>query len=164
MAFALPLAMLAAAPQANAQRKNYTAHDLPANQMVTPDQLPPIAANPAAANLPAPAQGLKMPAPRPDHHLNKAAKFEHKMVKEEREINEDYNEALEKISRSTFSNSNKELLKKQANENKNLALRQLNERKELLTRHMKTRESIRSEIYADKANRKAVKEIMDILD
>lgn len=87
----------------------------------------------------------------------------HWLEKEKREIDEDYNEALYKIKKSQLSEDAKELLKKQAEENRDFAVEQAEDRADLMKKHREAREEYRDEIMRDKANRKAVKEVMDIL-
>ena len=57
----------------------------------------------------------------------------------------------------------KELLRDQAEENRSLALEQAEDRAELMKKHKAAREEYRDEFMKDKSNRKAVKEVMNIL-
>ncbi len=79
------------------------------------------------------------------------------------EINEDYAKALKKIDASSFSAEQKELLKKQAMENKELSLQQAEVRSKLMQQQADARRAadMRSAMN-DKANRKAVKKVMNI--
>lgn len=85
------------------------------------------------------------------------------LEKQNQEIDEDYNEAIEKIGKSSFSNDQKDVLANQAKANKELALKQANERKELLMKQMEARKEMKATMKAEKANRKAVKEVNKIL-
>ena len=94
----------------------------------------------------------------------KDAKIKHWMSEETNEINEDYSKAVKKINKSTFSDTNKEILKTQAQHNKDLMLKQLQDRGDLMMKHWQEREGMRNEMMQSKENRKAVKEVNEILD
>lgn len=153
MAAILPMALLAHISDASAQRKNTTEKDIPAAvQQVQND---------AAAH--------KMHDQKMMKKHDKMAKYDKKMMKQGEwlnkktaEINEDYNEAIEKINKSSFSDANKNILKTQAQENRDLALKQVKERADLKAKHWEARKAMRNEMMAEKANHKAVKEVEDI--
>ena len=75
----------------------------------------------------------------------------------------DIDEALYKIKKSQLPDNLKELLRDQAEENRSLALEQAEDRAELMKKHKAAREEYRDEFMKDKSNRKAVKEVMNIL-
>ena len=83
----------------------------------------------------------------------KDTKIKHWMSEENNEISEDYNKAIKKIDKSSFSAANKDILKTQAQHNK-----------ELMQKQVQEREGMRAEMKQSKENRKAVKEVNDILD
>ncbi len=85
------------------------------------------------------------------------------LEKETAEINEDFDEAVEKISKTNLSEDAKNLLLSQAKSNKELAMKQAKEKSEQMARNMKEREKFRDQIQQEKANRKAVREVEDIL-
>lgn len=86
----------------------------------------------------------------------------HWLEKENREIVEDYNEAIYKIDKSQLDSINKKVLKEQAEQNRDLALKQAKEKADLAMEHKNARKSFKDEIMKDKTNRKAVKAVMDI--
>lgn len=89
------------------------------------------------------------------------------MKKENHDINEDYEKALRKINKSSFSQDQKNMLMKQASENKNLAIKQIKEKSDLMKKHWDARknsEGFKKAMKEEKANRKAVKEVREILD
>lgn len=94
----------------------------------------------------------------------KDAKIKHWMSEENNEIVEDYNKAIKKIDKSSFSAANKDILKTQAQHNKELMQKQIQERGDLMMKHWQEREGMRAEMKQSKENRKAVKEVNDILD
>lgn len=94
----------------------------------------------------------------------KDVKIKHWMSEETNDINEDYSKAVKKINKSTFSDANKEILKTQAQHNKDLMLKQLQDRGDLMMKHWQEREGMRNEMMQSKENRKAVKEVNEILD
>ena len=87
----------------------------------------------------------------------------HWLENERHDIDEDYQEALYKIKKSQLPDNLKELLRDQAEENRSLALEQAEDRAELMKKHQAAREEYRDEFMKDKSNRKAVKEVMNIL-
>lgn len=101
----------------------------------------------------------------PKHDI-KMGKYHNKKTHEDiQDINEDYQKALRKIDKSSFSDEQKSLLKKQAAQSKELALKQLQERSQMAEQHQKAREALNmQDAMHSKANRKAVKKIHDIAD
>ena len=96
--------------------------------------------------------------PRKSAPLNR-----HWLAKENAEINEDYNEAVYKIGKTSLPQDAKDLLLSQAQANKELALKQAKEKSDLMMKNMEAREKFRDQIMQEKRNRKAVREIEDIL-
>ena len=109
------------------------------------------------------------PCKKCDKHDMKAMKKmqkrspEHWLAKEDAEINEDYNEAVYKIGKTSLPQDAKDLLLSQAQANKELALKQAKEKSDLMMKNMEAREKFRDQIMQEKRNRKAVREIEDIL-
>lgn len=87
----------------------------------------------------------------------------HWLAKQNEEITEDYDEALYKIEKSKLSAENKKILRTQAMQNRDLARKQAGEKVNLRMEQEKTRESFKEDIMKEKSNRKAVKEVNDIL-
>ena len=90
-----------------------------------------------------------------------------KMKFNQEEINKDYEKAVKKIEKSQFSADQKKLLMQQAQENRDLAIKQLNDRAELMKKHRNARmndEGFFNAMKSDKANKKAVKEVSELLD
>lgn len=85
------------------------------------------------------------------------------LAKETADINEDFDEAIYKVDNSTLSKEAKELLTAQAKSNKELALKQAKETSMQKEKNWKAREKFSKEIKAEKKNRKAVKEVEEIL-
>ncbi len=136
---AAAIALMTANP-ALAQRKNTTSHDV---------------------------AKVETSADAPMHKMkNDMGKHHQKMFEEENlEINKDYQKSLHKIDKSSFSDEQKTLLKAQAAENKDLALKQSQERAQMAEKHMKARKALNMQDQMHiKANRKAVKEIHEIID
>ena len=79
-----------------------------------------------------------------------------------KEINEEYDEAIEMIDKSSFSEANKKVLRGQTEANRDLAIKQLKETNELRMQQMEARKSMMDEIEAEKKNRKAIEEVNDI--
>lgn len=109
------------------------------------------------------------PCKKCDKHDMKAMKKmqkhnpEHWLAKENAEINEDYNEAVYKIGKTSLPKDAKDLLFSQAQTNKELALKQAKEKSDLMMKNMEAREKFRDQIMQEKRNRKAVREVEDIL-
>ena len=87
----------------------------------------------------------------------------HWLSKEKKDIAEQYDKAIYKIEKSQLDENIKNMLKKQADENKNLVMKQAEEIDDLMKKNQTAREPYRAEIMKDKSNRKAVKEVDDIL-
>lgn len=137
----LPIALLFGISDANAQRKNDTKKDV----NVESSMEKPNAKMPKTEKM----------------HKGKHDKG-YKLEKQNREINEDYDEAVEKIGKSSFSAEQKQALTKQAAENRDLAMKQAKEKHDLRMKHWKAREGMKDAMKAEKHNRKAVKEVDDI--
>lgn len=104
-----------------------------------------------------------------DKHHDKADKKFKKcdparwLNKENAEINEDYDEAIHKINKSSLSQEAKDLLISQAKSNKELALEHAKEISEQRAKNMDARQKYKDQFMQEKRNMKAVKEVEDIL-
>lgn len=140
---------------ANAQRKNSTTKDIPVEVVEVMEVSEEIVAMPDC-----PCKN--------DENCNcknkKMMKHEKKMKKEMAEIDEHYQKAVKKIDESDFTEAQKELLKSQALENKNLAEKQLKERADIMMQHHKDNMDIMKKAHENKKDKKAMKEIKEILD
>lgn len=87
----------------------------------------------------------------------------HWLANEQEGIQEDYDEAVYKIEKTSLSKTTKNLLISQAKANKELALKQAAEKDKLQMKHKKEREKFKKEINSEKRNRKALKATEDIL-
>lgn len=87
----------------------------------------------------------------------------HWLAKEKKDITEQYDKAIYKIDKSQLDDGLKKMLKQQADENKNLVMKQAEEIDALMKQNQTARKPYRAEIMKDKSNRKAVKEVDDIL-
>ena len=160
-ALILPLAMAAANADAFWHRDVH--HNAEANA-ATVNEAGNQAAQPQQKDM---KQGK--PCKKCDKHDMKAMKKmqkrtpEHWLAKENAEINEDYNEAVYKIGKTSLPQDAKDLLLSQAQANKELALKQAKEKSALMMKNMEAREKFRDQIMQEKRNRKAVREIEDIL-
>ena len=99
------------------------------------------------------------------HHKDKKHKDKkhHDWLKNEvDDIEKDYDKAIEKIDKSSFSDKNKEILRQQAQDNKDLAIKHANELNELRTKQKAAQDAMAEEIAEAKENRKAIEEIGDI--
>lgn len=99
--------------------------------------------------------------------MNEKKTPENWLKHENEEINEDYNDAIKKINKSSFNTDNKNLLLKQATENKDLAMKQIKDRSDMMKKHWEVRKNTKAfkeEMKMEKRNRKAVKEVRKILD
>lgn len=97
--------------------------------------------------------------PTADKHMKKSAShLERKMA----DIEEDYNEALNKLNKSSFDEAQKKMLNDQLQENKEFAIKTAREKNGLTMKHWKLRQSMRQELKKDKSKRKVIKEIDDI--
>ena len=83
--------------------------------------------------------------------------------KEMSEIQEDYDEAIHKIDRSSFTDEQKKILKSQADSNKNLAETQAKAVNEQLQKNAEARKGFLSDGKSAHKQRKIFKEIDDIL-
>lgn len=134
-AMALPLAMMGNIDNASAERANHTKKDVL------------VVAN-------AEKNPMQM-------------KMDEKLKHQEKEINEDYEKAIKKINKSTFNDEQKKMLISQAKENKTLAMKQNKERIEIMKKHWNQRmmdDGFKAAMEAEKANKKAVKEVKEIID
>lgn len=84
------------------------------------------------------------------------------MQKRTEDINENYQEALHKIAKSSLSQDARNMLLRQAEENRDLALKQLKEKMDLCARQACARIPYQCELTLDKKNRKAVREVDNI--
>lgn len=175
LAFVLPAAMMFSLVDANAQRKNTTSHDVKVVHQTIEETAP---AQPYQAQPEGYYRHDKMM--RKDGKMMKncdcgckkdkncmgncVKKQQGRYIeKETAEIDEDYNKALNKINKSGFNKNQKDILAKQASENRDLAVKQVNERAALRKYHMQQRmEAGMSQMMDEKANRKAVKKVMEI--
>ncbi len=79
------------------------------------------------------------------------------------DVNEDYEKAIKKIGKSSFTEEQKKLLTTQANANRDLATAQIKAASEQMTKNRNERASFMEAIKASRENRKAVREVDDIL-
>lgn len=159
MALALPLAIMSNIDNAAAQRANHTKKDVGTAISEKYDN-----ATESAKEI---HKDAKHKASHKTEKMNKKHGFEEKLNHENQEINEDYEKAVKKINKSSFNDAQKKMLMNQAEENKKLAMDQAKARMELMKKHMNQRmenESFKSAMHTDKANKKAVKEVREILD
>lgn len=154
----LPLAMM---NDANAQRANHTKKDVGTRIEETYDN----------AVKEAKKDTREMKNKIEKHHKkdkhDKKTKDKKGMKPNQEEINKDYEKAIKKIEKSQFNDDQKKLLTQQAMENRDLAVKQLNERAELMKKHRDARmndKGFLNAAKADKANKKAVKEVSELLD
>lgn len=152
-AMALPLAIMGNIDNANAERANHTKKDVPVVENTKKN----------------PAEMKDMKKDMPEHHgkMDKKMKHDEKLKHQEKEINEDYEKATKKINKSTFNDEQKKMLMNQAKENKNLAMKQNKERMDMMKKHWDQRmndEGFKAAMKAEKANKKAVKEVKEIID
>ena len=157
-ALILPLAMAAANADAFWHRDVH--HNAEANAATVNE-----ACNQAAQPLQKDMKQGK-PCKKCDKHDMKAMKKmqkrspEHWLAKENAEINEDYNEAVYKIGKTSLPQDAKDLLLSQAQANKELALKQAKEKSDLMMKNMEAREKFRDQIMQEKRNSKAVREMI----
>lgn len=97
--------------------------------------------------------------------MKKAAKQSHSqwLARKSADINEDFDEAVYKIGKSSLPQDVKNLLLSQANEDKNLALKQAKEISSLLEKQQASREKFSMALDADKHSKKLIKKIDDIV-
>ncbi len=79
------------------------------------------------------------------------------------DVTEDYNEAIKKINESSFTAEQKSILTAQAAANRDLMSSQINAVSQQMRKNMQQRANFRDAIKASRENKKAVKEIDDIL-
>ncbi len=79
------------------------------------------------------------------------------------DIREDYDKAIRKIEKSSFSDEQKKILTDQAAANRDLTESQVKAVSDQMMKNREARKSFKDAIRADKENRKAVKEVDDIL-
>ncbi len=141
---------------AQAQRRNTTSHDVKVVNMAEEN----VSSSKAS-------DSYRKSSKKHKHECKdkKDCQKKHKKLIDEQiaEYQEDYQKALNKISKSSFSDKQKAILVKQATENRDLAIKQLNERQELRNRQMQERQEYEiPQMLKDKANRKAVKKVNKI--
>lgn len=97
--------------------------------------------------------------------MKKAAKKSNSqwLARKSADINEDFDEAVYKIGKSSLPQDVKNLLLSQANEDKNLALKQAKETSLLLEKQQESRNKYSSVLDADKHSKKLIKKIDDIV-
>lgn len=159
LAFIMPVALILSAGDAAAQRKNHTSSDV-------------IPAVDAGVDETAVIPQGHMPKDMGKKHMDEHGYKMHKMFKrtpaewlekENAEINEDYQKAVAKINKSALPQDYKDLLMKQAMSNKEFAMKQAQAKSEILGQNWKARETFSPDLMKEKVNRKAVKEVDDIL-
>ena len=79
------------------------------------------------------------------------------------DINEDFDEAVYKIGKTSMPQELKDLLVKQAQENKNLALKQAEEVNNQLKKQSLAREKFHEQFMNEKMNKKIIKRIDEII-
>ncbi len=97
--------------------------------------------------------------------INVEAKSHHRNWAEDKleDVHEDYEKAIKKIGKSSFSEEQKKILKAQADANRDLVTSQIKALSAQLTKNQKERESFKEAIKSSRENRKAVREVDDIL-
>lgn len=162
MAAVCSLSCLLGVENAQAQRKNHTKADVAIAQAQDSDE---NNCNCMAEDEDCSCQKML----KKKHKKDKDMKKHHKDKKhhdwlnnEVDDIEKDYDKAIEKIDKSSFSDKNKDILRRQAQDNKDLAIKQANEINELRMKHSEARKAMADEIAAEKDNRKAIEKISDI--
>ena len=162
MAAVCSLSWLLGVENAQAQRKNHTKADVAIAQAQDSDE---NNCNCMAEDEDCSCQKML----KKKHKKDKDMKKHHKDKKhhdwlnnEVDDIEKDYDKAIEKIDKSSFSDKNKEILRRQAQDNKDLAIKQANEINELRMKHSEAKKAMADEIAAEKDNRKAIEKISDI--
>lgn len=152
LSLALPLII---ANNADAQRPNHTKKDMSTEIEKTYDKI--------KNNVKEDFHNIEN---KIEHHKDKKH-HKNKFKSDEHDIEKDYRKAIKKIKKSDFTDEQKKLLRQQAEENRNLAIEQLKERQKMMNAHkediMKD-EAFEKAIKTEKANRKAIKEIKNILN
>lgn len=101
------------------------------------------------------AQGTASAGEKDKHHGWLDEKME--------DIREDYDKAIKRIEESSFTEEQKKLLTDQAAANRDLAISQAQAEADQTTKNRAARSGFDSAVRASKKNRKAVKEVDDIL-
>lgn len=156
LSMVLPLAMMS---NANAQRPNHTKKDVSTQISETYDK--------AVDSTKEAMHNTKEDMSRQIDKMNKKPSPEKWLNHQNKEIDEDYSKAVKKINKSTFNQDTKNLLMKQAAENKDLAMKQAKERSDMMKKHWDARKNMdgfKKSMHDEGANRKAVKEVRDIID
>lgn len=109
-----------------------------------------------AAIIPALAIGSASDAAAKEHYKNW-------IDKQMNEISEDYDEAIAKIKKSSFTEDQKKVLSSQADTNRNLAVSHAKATDEQMAKNRMERENFKNMMKDSHENRKAVKEVDDIL-
>lgn len=154
----LPAVLLMGASDAVAQRKNHTKADVPTAM----EQADKSTCGCGKMSMDKNCACAKKMDGKEMMKTNKLMDKSYQYDKDKADIEEDYQEALEKVNKSSFSEANKKILKNQAGENRDLALKQAKMRNDLRVKHIDARKNMKEEMLKDKKNRKAVKEIMSI--
>ena len=97
--------------------------------------------------------------------MKKAAKKSHSqwLARKSADINEDFDEAIYKIGKTSMPQELKDLLIKQAQENKTLALKQASEVNNQLKKQSLAREKFHEQFMNEKMNKKIIKRIDEII-
>lgn len=177
LSLALPLAIIASASDAAAQRKNSTDKNAPNMVEEAYDATVDGTKKAYDATVDGTKKAynstkevvveMKDDVSKKIDHMNEKKTPENWLKHENEEINEDYNDAIKKINKSSFNTDNKNLLLKQATENKDLAMKQIKDRSDMMKKHWEVRKNTKAfkeEMKMEKRNRKAVKEVRKILD
>lgn len=183
LAFVLPAAMLFSVVDASAQRRNTTSHDVKPAAAYQADSTQP--------NMPemmkrhhdkkmmrsgfigdagydcgcnkenCKKNGCKnSKKAMGDCMKKKCGRWADKQIND---INEEYAKAMKKIRQSSLNQSQKNLLTSQAQENRELAFKYAKERADLRQKHLQARiDAGFGGMMQEKANRKAVKKVMEI--
>lgn len=168
MALALPALIMGSANDANAQRANHTRKDAPTSIEQNVDE--------KVKNIDEHKKHDKKEHKK--HHdgdkdkkhdkHDKHKKHHDEKVREDiNDVEKDYQKALKKIDKSSFDSAQKDLLRRQAKENMELEKKHIKERADMMGKHFDERrndEAFQNSAKADKANRKAIKKVRDILD
>lgn len=177
----LPAIILFNVNDANAQRRNTTSHDvrrveIPAYQPESEQaNIPDMVSDKIDGNHHDLKDSAKKMMKKGEKMMDcgckdnkdcqKGCKMNKKLKERSHDIEDTYNDAIEKINKSSFNADQKKLLINQAQENRNFATQQLNDRKDLQKKQMKARmdAGLKNPMQAEKANRKAVKEVNKII-
>jgi len=152
----LPAALLFSMVDASAQRRNTTSHDVKPLQQIEEAKKDVMEKS-----------DKMMKKHHKDHKDHK--KFDdrkHHQSFVNKEITENYNEAVERINKSSFDAKQKEFLLKQAQDSRDFAIQQSEARQKFIQTQMADRKNFgisKDSLKDNKANRKAVKKINKIL-